>query len=192
MNEHDEVVSDIGYSKYILRHFTNRLGEERTWGLMSFNVFGPGSLVLAITPDHKVVLERSYRIPMKAYVIELPGGSNDVEGESFIEIAARELKEETGYTGGKYSLLGDIPDAPGLTDQRNMIYLATGVVQTMAPKLGADEVIEVLEIPLDTILDFLRNSKDTVDPKIYAALMLVHPKYSQELFGMQTSKEDAK
>ena len=105
MHEHDEIIHDQGYTKYILRHYVNKLGKERIWGLIQNNVFGPGALVLPFTREHEVILERSYRIPLQGYVIELPGGSNDVLGEESVDIAKRELKEETGFINGEYHLL---------------------------------------------------------------------------------------
>ena len=181
MNERDEVIQDIGYTKFVVRHFTNAHGEERSWGMIRFNVYGPAALVLPVTNARTVVLERSYRIPMKAHVIELPGGSNDVEGETLQAVAARELCEETGYTGGEYRQVGMIPESPGGTDQMIALYIAQGVERTRETSLGADEVIEVLEIPLSKVLSYLRTSSDPVDPKVYAAIMLLPKELLQEV-----------
>ena len=183
MDEHDEVVGDIGYSKFILRHFTNREGKEGTWGLIHTNAFGPGAQVLAITRGHKVVLERSYRIPLKQYVIELPGGTNDVKGESLENLVRRELLEETGYSGGEYHLLADLPDAPALTDQMNAIFLAYGVEKIGPATPGSDEEIEVFETPLAGIITSLRNKKEPVDPKVFAAISLLPPEFLKEVIS---------
>ena len=76
-NEHDEVIHDTEYSRYVLRHYINSKGVPRVWGIIHSNVLGPGAQVLAITSEHKVILERSYRVALGTHVIELPGGSNE-------------------------------------------------------------------------------------------------------------------
>lgn len=46
----------------------------------------------------EIVLQKQYRPPLDAVVIEVPAGLVD-EGETAEEAAIRELKEETGYVG---------------------------------------------------------------------------------------------
>lgn len=183
MHEYDELVCDVGYSKFIVRHFIDREGKKRKWGMVQNNVFGPGAQVFAVTLVHTVILERSYRIPLKEHIIELPGGSNDIAGESFEQIVRRELAEETGYSGGEYHFLAEVAESPGLTDQKNQLFFAYGVEMSGVPLLGADETIEVLEVPVKGLVAYLRSKKEPVDSKVYAAISLLPLEFLREAMG---------
>jgi len=52
-------------------------------------------LVLPIH-DNKIIMLKQYRYPLKKYVYDLPGGGTKV-GDTTLETAKKELKEETGY-----------------------------------------------------------------------------------------------
>lgn len=57
---------------------------------------------IAITKDGKFVLVKQYRHAIGKASYELCAGVADKEGETPMEAAKRELREETGYTGGAW------------------------------------------------------------------------------------------
>jgi len=65
--------------------------------------------------------------------------------------AIRELREETGYTGGRWQIIGRVRPNPAI--QNNWLYtaLAEGVAQTDAPDPGAGEVLDVATATLEEI-----------------------------------------
>jgi ADP-ribose pyrophosphatase len=69
-------------------------------------VIHPGAvMIVAQLDDGRLVLERQYRYPMQAVMIEFPAGKLD-PGEPSLTCAQRELLEETGYTAREWARAG--------------------------------------------------------------------------------------
>ncbi len=66
----------------------------------------PGAvMIVAQLADGRVVLERQYRYPVQAVMIEFPAGKLD-PGEASLVCAQRELHEETGYSARQWAKAG--------------------------------------------------------------------------------------
>jgi ADP-ribose pyrophosphatase len=63
------------------------------------------AIVVAITPQQQVVLERSYKHGPRRVAVALPAGYTE-EGEMPIDTARRELQEETAYEADDWRSLG--------------------------------------------------------------------------------------
>ena len=71
-------------------------------------VLHPGAvMVIGLLDDGRVVLERQYRHPMQAVMVEFPAGKLDA-GESSVLCAQRELLEETGYSATEWAYAGQL------------------------------------------------------------------------------------
>ena len=69
-------------------------------------VIHPGAvMIVAQFDDGRLVVERQYRHPVQAVMIEFPAGKLDA-GETSLTCAQRELFEETGYTAREWSKAG--------------------------------------------------------------------------------------
>uniref|UniRef100_A0A915BY12 Nudix hydrolase domain-containing protein n=1 Tax=Parascaris univalens TaxID=6257 RepID=A0A915BY12_PARUN len=95
------------------------------------------------------VFVKEYRLPPAEYCFEFPAGLLE-EGETVIDAARRELKEETGYTASKVICLSDRrhPMAPHLTD--NSICYAMAEIngdslENRNPRMHLDEA-EIIEV----------------------------------------------
>ncbi len=99
--------------------------------------------IVALNKDKKAIMVRQYRFGIEADTIELPGGIVD-PGEDALTAAKRELKEETGYTGGTWSSLDYIYSNPVYMNSKVLHFLATDVEKTDELKLDDGENIEVL------------------------------------------------
>jgi ADP-ribose pyrophosphatase len=122
--------------------------------------------VIALTSDERVVLIRQYRPGVDRVCLEIPGGMID-PGEAPLAAAARELAEETGYTGGTLELIGRVAPNPAIQNNTLFTVLARGVTLTQAPMPDAGEVIQVSTATLAECQRHLR------DGEIDHALVLV-------------------
>jgi 8-oxo-dGTP pyrophosphatase MutT (NUDIX family) len=88
----------------------------------------PGAVaVVALDEADHVVMVRQYRHPVRAQLLELPAGLLDLDGESALTAAKRELYEETALTAQQWWVLLDLHTSPGMTSEAIRIYLARGL-----------------------------------------------------------------
>ena len=111
----------------------------------------PGAVaVVAVTDRATVVLVRQYRPAVDRWLLEIPAGTCDIDGEPWEETARRELAEEVGYQPGQLDLLTRTVITPGFCDEFANIYLATDLTVVPSDRQGAEErFMEVVEVPLD-------------------------------------------
>jgi 8-oxo-dGTP pyrophosphatase MutT (NUDIX family) len=113
--------------------------------------YAPWVNVVALTPDDRVVLIRQYRHGIGAVHYELPAGTTDPDDVSLEEAARRELREETGYGGGSWSLLATLSANPALQNNLTTTFLAEGVAELGAAAPEASEDLRVHLVPLREI-----------------------------------------
>jgi 8-oxo-dGDP phosphatase len=88
----------------------------------------PGAVaILALDDAQRVLMIRQYRHPVGRVLWEIPAGLRDVGGESLLQTAQRELREETGYQAGEWHTLIDYYSSPGYSTEELRIFLARGV-----------------------------------------------------------------
>lgn len=96
--------------------------------------------VVALTPEGKVVVVRQYRFGIEKVTTEIPAGIVE-EDESSQTAAARELKEETGYTTSKWEHLGYVEPNPAFLNNQCHLWLAKDVIKTHEPEFDKGENI---------------------------------------------------
>ena len=119
----------------------------------------PGAVaVLALDADDRVCLIQQYRHPVRLREWELPAGLMDVDGESPLVGAQRELAEEVDLTAAEWSLLADFANSPGGSNEVIRIYLARGLAPTgMTFERTAEEADMLVRwILLDEVVEAVR------------------------------------
>nr|WP_238885328.1 NUDIX hydrolase [Mycobacterium sp. IDR2000157661] len=87
------------------------------------------ALVIACDGD-RIRLVEQFRYPLGLRRWEFPQGTApDQEQLEPVDLAARELREETGLHASDYALLGLLDVAPGMSSQRGWVFLATGLTE---------------------------------------------------------------
>lgn len=114
--------------------------------------------VVALTKNNEVVLVKQYRHGVQEVLLELPGGVVD-NGENPLEGAKRELMEETGYSAGSIIEVGRLYPNPAIQQNTLYCYLALDVELTGVQHLDEAEEIEVHLVPLDELVEMVRQGK---------------------------------
>ncbi|MGQ3001411.1 MAG: NUDIX domain-containing protein [Hydrogenophaga sp.] len=90
-------------------------------------VLHPGAvMVIGLLDDGRVVMERQFRHPMQAVMIEFPAGKLDA-GEGSLACAQRELLEETGYSAREWAFAGRLAPTIAYSDEVIDIWFARGL-----------------------------------------------------------------
>lgn len=82
---------------------------------------GLAVLVIAVTPDDRVLFVEQYRVPLGAPTIEMPAGlvgDGRHDTDTLEEAARRELVEETGWEPGRVEVLLVGPTTSGMSNER--------------------------------------------------------------------------
>lgn len=88
----------------------------------------PGAAAIVPVDGTDVVFVRQFRPALGAELLEVPAGTLDRPGEPPEACAVRELEEEIGARATDWEHLASYAVAPGVSDERLHLYLATGLV----------------------------------------------------------------
>ncbi|WP_228484503.1 NUDIX domain-containing protein [Microbacterium cremeum] len=147
---------------------SERVYEGRVWDVRSDTVsYGDGRIVrqyvdhpgaaavVALDEHDRVLLIQQYRHPIRLRDWEVPAGLLDVDGESPLETARRELAEEADLVAESWEPLVSVFTTPGGNDEVVHLFLARGLSPAGAVHAREEEEADiVLEwVALDDVVD---------------------------------------
>ena len=134
-------------------------------------VIHPGAvMIVAQGDDGRLVLERQYRYPVQAVMVEFPAGKLD-PGEDSLACAQRELLEETGYTAREWARAGVLHPVISYSTEFIDIWFARGLVPGPR-KLDAGEFLDVFTATPAELLAWCANGRVTDAKTLTGALWL--------------------
>jgi ADP-ribose pyrophosphatase len=152
-----------------------------------FIVQHPGAVtIVPVDAERRVTLVRQYRAAVDRMVLEVPAGTCDVSHESRLVAARRELAEEAGLVAEKMEVLIETFNAPGISDQRTTIFLATGLSPCPRQPEGIEEGFMTIEsVALDD-LEALVADGTLVDETTVLGLFLARARLAAAGTGTDT------
>jgi 8-oxo-dGTP pyrophosphatase MutT (NUDIX family) len=132
--------------------------------------------VVAIDDRQRVCLLGQYRHPFGERVLELPAGKLDVEGESPLEAAQRELAEEAELRSEMWTELTCFLNSAGWTTERTHVFLAERVFAGTDPAgefvaTGEEADLEVSMVALGECLRMI-DAREIVDAKTIVGVLM--------------------
>ncbi len=109
-------------------------------------VHNGGVCIAAVDDERNIYLVDQFRYPFMKTLTELPAGKLE-KGENPDLTAARELKEETGFSAKSLVRVAESYPSPGYCSEILYLYLATGLTAG-EQKLDEDEFLSCYKLPL--------------------------------------------
>jgi len=169
----DEQPETLCEGKYL------RLVKRGHWEYAERTNAGSAVIVIALTPEQKLLFVEQFRIPMNAPTIEMPAGLvGDLDAADTVEEAAkRELLEETGWRAEEVRVLMVGPTSSGMSNELIAFVRARGLTRVHAGGGDETEDITVHEVPVDEAPRWLAAKMAagySMDPKLWAGLWLLN------------------
>lgn len=126
-------------------------GEEGVFGIVEYS---PGVAVVALNEKNEVYLVREYAYAINEYNTSIPSGGVD-PGETPLDAAKRELKEEAGVTATEWIELGYVNPFTMIVNGPQYLFLAKGA----KVESKHEEEFELMTLPFENAYDMVMNSQ---------------------------------
>lgn len=145
-------------NQYLTLHEDEVLRPNGSTGPFSWLEMKAGAIVLALSNQQEVYLVREYKYAVGRPSLEAVGGGID-PGETPIEAAKRELKEEAGLAATEWANMGVFESFTTLVRSPNHLFLARGVDEVGGHDPEEGEVLEVVKMPLTEAVDMVMRNE---------------------------------
>jgi ADP-ribose diphosphatase len=154
-------------------------GQRRTYERMKSSGLG-AVIIVPMLDENTVLLVREYAVGLHQYEIGLPKGRLE-KGESILEGAQRELKEEIGYGARDLRELTRLSLAPGYMTHITRVVLARDLYPEKLPGDEPEE-LEVVPWPIHNLLP-ITGRDDCTEGRSIAALYIARDYLAAEKAG---------
>jgi ADP-ribose pyrophosphatase len=153
------------------------LKQRAHWEFVERNNPQGAVIIVAVTPEDRVLFVEQYRVPIRRLTIEMPAGligdaghDGDVDAA---DTARRELEEETGWTCGRVVPLHSGPSSAGMSTE--MMHFVRALDLRKVGEGGGDETEDIIvhEVPRNQAGAWLHAmvvKGYSIDPKLFAGL----------------------
>lgn len=133
--------------------------------------------VLVLDEQDRVLVLDQYRHPVGKRLIELPAGILDVENESAVDAARRELREEADLEASDWKPLLTMYATPGCSTEHWEVFLAEGLSPTpeaeRIEREGEEADMRQLWVPLEDVVSAALDGR-IGDSMTVASVLAVH------------------
>jgi 8-oxo-dGDP phosphatase len=172
-----EIVYETPWFKIHRDEVLNHTGKHLTYSFVELQ--HPSAFIVPVNAESKILLQRSYRYPIKKTVWEIPAGHSD--GQNLLEAAERELLEETGLTSTDWTDMGMQYQAIGIGKIPCAMFLARNVRTAPDKTDEAEDIEDIMEQRFFDVeeIDAMVKQGDIYDTPVIVAI------YLAKLYGLQ-------
>jgi ADP-ribose pyrophosphatase len=156
------------------------LRKRGRWEFAERNNPGGAVIILAVTPEDKLLFVEQYRVAIQKHTIEMPAGLvgdlHEHGDEDVLLAAGRELEEETGYRCARLEFIHEGPSSSGMSTE--MIAFVRAWELEKVGHGGGDESENIIvhEVPRAQAGQWLFERAAagySIDPKLFAGLWFI-------------------
>lgn len=164
----DEIVYDNAWITVRHQDVITPAGTQGIYGVVQFKNVAVG--ILPVDDDGNTWLVKQYRYPLCEDSWEIPEGGSPA-GESTLDTARRELKEETGLSANRWTELLVTRPSNSVTDEKVIVYLAEGLTAGEADPEDSEDLV-IKKLPLVQAVQMVLSGEITDGISVAALLKL--------------------
>jgi 8-oxo-dGTP pyrophosphatase MutT (NUDIX family) len=127
--------------------------------------------VIALDEENNTWLVGQYRYTLEAWSWEIPEGGGPLH-EPPVEAAKRELKEETGLTAQRWTLLSRVHLSNSVSDEEGFIFLAEDLAHGESELEETEADLKVMKLPLQKAIAMVERGEITDSMSVIGLLAL--------------------
>lgn len=117
------------------------------------------SAIVGVDNQNNIILVKQYRYCCGGCSIEIPAGTFEMNDDDGLEVAKRELLEETGYVSDCWQYLGAVFESSAKLTNQTHLYFASNCRKIGEQNLDEAEEIQVIVVPLEKAIEMVMDNE---------------------------------